>query len=88
MLDILGSPKRLCNGLTRRDFIQAGSLGLMGLTLPDLLRANATASPSPLVRPNAIDSFCRVAILRGHWQSNLNGSHPNACHSPVAGPNP
>jgi hypothetical protein len=31
MLRILGSHKRLCDGLSRRDFLQAGSLGLLGL---------------------------------------------------------
>ena len=32
-LRILGSPKRLCNGLTRRDLLVTGGLGLCGLTL-------------------------------------------------------
>ena len=36
MLRILGSPKKLCNGLTRRDWIRVGGLGLAGLTLPQL----------------------------------------------------
>ena len=31
MLRILGSHKRLCDGLSRRDFLQAGGLGLLGL---------------------------------------------------------
>jgi hypothetical protein len=31
MLRILGSNKRLCDGLSRRDFLQAGGLGLLGL---------------------------------------------------------
>ncbi len=33
MLRILGGPKRLCDGLTRRDLLHVGSLGLMGLGL-------------------------------------------------------
>ncbi len=41
MLRILGSPKRLCDGLTRRDFIQAGGLGALGLGLADALRPSA-----------------------------------------------
>src|SRR5436190_17492625 len=44
MLTIRGrSPSRNCVGLTRRDFLTAGSLGLVGLTLPDLLRARDAA---------------------------------------------
>jgi hypothetical protein len=45
-LRILGSPKRLCNGLTRREMIVTGGLGLCGLTLGDQLagcRARADA---------------------------------------------
>src|SRR5215471_12412818 len=38
MLRILGSPKRLCDGLTRRDMLWAGGLGLFGLGLGDYLR--------------------------------------------------
>src|SRR5262245_50244521 len=36
MLRILGSPKRLCSGLTRRELLLAGGLGF-GLGLADLL---------------------------------------------------
>src|SRR5437660_136673 len=33
MLRILGSPKKLCNGWTRREMLRAGGLGLFGLGL-------------------------------------------------------
>jgi hypothetical protein len=36
MLTILGRPQRVCNGLTRRQMLQAGA-GLLDLSLPDLL---------------------------------------------------
>ena len=35
MLRVLGGPKRLCDGLTRRDLLHVGSLGLLGLGLRD-----------------------------------------------------
>src|SRR3990172_6074336 len=38
MLRVLGSPKKLCSGLTRRDMLQVGALGLLGLELGDVLR--------------------------------------------------
>jgi hypothetical protein len=41
MLSVLDSPQRLCDRLTRREVLTIGSLGLGGLALPDLLRAEA-----------------------------------------------
>jgi uncharacterized protein (DUF1501 family) len=42
VLTLLGPASRsLCDGVTRRGFLRAGSLGLGGLTLPGLLRARA-----------------------------------------------
>lgn len=38
MLHILGSRTRLCDGITRREALRAGGLGLLGLTLPHLTR--------------------------------------------------
>ncbi len=35
MLRVLGGPKRLCDGLTRRELLQLGSLGLLGLGLTE-----------------------------------------------------
>ncbi|HEY1188343.1 MAG TPA: DUF1501 domain-containing protein [Gemmata sp.] len=44
MLRVLGNPKRLCNGVTRRDLLTAGAA--LGLTLPAFLRAQAER-PAP-----------------------------------------
>src|SRR5215211_2212682 len=41
MLRILGSPKRSCDGVTRRDLLHVGGLGLFGLGLGDLLHLRA-----------------------------------------------
>jgi hypothetical protein len=48
MLRILGSPRRLCDGWTRREMLRAG--GLFGLGLADFLRL-ADAQASPRQRP-------------------------------------
>lgn len=45
-----GSPQRLCDGTTRRDFIHVGFLGILGLTLADVLRMEA-AQAAPLGKP-------------------------------------
>src|SRR5438874_2385998 len=47
MLRFLGSRKVLCDGLTRRDLLHAGGLGLFGLNLADLLHlGQARAAPA------------------------------------------
>ena len=38
MLRLLGSAKKLCDGVSRRDFLQVGGLGAFGVGLSDLLR--------------------------------------------------
>ena len=37
MLRILGNPRRLCRGVTRREWLQVGGLGLLGLNVSDVL---------------------------------------------------
>jgi hypothetical protein len=46
MLRVLGSHKRFCDGLTRRDLLQVGALGPLGLTLAGWARARE-ASTTP-----------------------------------------
>jgi len=47
MLRLSGSPRRLCDGLTRRDFLRVGGLGPLGLTLADAFAPRpATAAPA------------------------------------------
>src|SRR6266702_3098359 len=36
MIRVLGGPKRLCDGLTRRDLLHVGSMGLFGLGRSEL----------------------------------------------------
>jgi hypothetical protein len=41
MLTILGPKNRFCDGVSRRNFLKIGALGLGGLTLPQILHAEA-----------------------------------------------
>src|ERR1044071_4232922 len=41
MLTIYGSKQRFCDGISRRNFLKIGALGLGGLSLPQLLEAEA-----------------------------------------------
>jgi hypothetical protein len=46
MLRVLSSPKRLCDGVTRRDLLQVGGLTFGGLGLSQLLGQQAQATPA------------------------------------------
>src|SRR5688572_33413109 len=49
MITITGRKHYLCSGLTRRDVLRVGSMGLFGLTLADMfeLRSAAAAAGRP-----------------------------------------
>src|ERR1051326_487541 len=47
MLTIPDQPLHLCDGITRRDWLRVGSLGLGGLSLPMLLQARRARAASP-----------------------------------------
>ena len=46
MLNLFGSGRRYCDGVSRRSFLKIGGLAMGGLALPDLLRAEAQAGIS------------------------------------------
>ena len=43
MLTISGQAQRFCDGVSRRNFLKIGALGMGGMALPELLRAEAQA---------------------------------------------
>ena len=55
---------RLCNGLTRRRFLEVGSLSVFGLSLADLLR-NPVAAADSAGRPARYSSPRSVILI---WQ--------------------
>jgi hypothetical protein len=66
MLSVLGSPRRLCDGLTRRDFLQAGALSSLGLALSDLLRTQAaSAGAQPPAKSFGKAKSCIILYLYG-----------------------
>lgn len=46
MLTIPGQKQRFCDGVTRRGFLRIGALGIGGLTMADILRAEAASGRS------------------------------------------
>src|SRR3954468_14398094 len=44
MIRLAGTNRRLCDGISRRDFIQIGALSSLGLSVSDLLASSASGS--------------------------------------------
>src|SRR5579859_681545 len=62
MLRILGSPKSLCSGWTRREMLRAGGLGLLGISLADYLRRSFGRAKSCILlylygAPSQLETF-------------------------------
>ena len=64
MLTIQGPPGRMCEGLSRRDFLRVGSIGSGWLTLPRLLRA-AGSGDSGMTRTFGRAKQCLLVFLWG-----------------------
>ena len=57
MLTVLGNPRSVCEGQTRRQLLQAGGAGLLGLSLPKLLAAESTKNSIPARAKSVIFLF-------------------------------
>jgi hypothetical protein len=76
MLTMLGSPRRTCDGLTRRETLQAGSLALLGgFGLPQLLQAEETRRQR---RPGRAKSVILLYLLGGAATQDMIDLKPNA----------
>src|SRR5438874_998942 len=66
MLRVLGSPKHLCDGVTRRDLLCAGGLSLFGLGVSDYLRlAEVQATERPVAKSFGKAKSCILLYLYG-----------------------
>jgi hypothetical protein len=65
MLSLAGSTVRLCEGSSRREWLGAGALTTLGLSLPDVLRAQAYARPSSPAVGSGRAKSCIVVFLFG-----------------------
>ena len=81
MLTVLGGSRRACNGLTRRQLLQAGGAGLFGMSLPQVLTAEATRANH---RPRA-KSVLFVFLFGGPSQLETFDMKPEA-PSAIRGP--
>ena len=78
MITLLGSPRRACDGITRRETLKAGALSLLGsgFTLPDLLRAEEARGLA--ARPGKAKSVILLYLLGGAATQDMVDLKPGA----------
>src|SRR4051794_13114571 len=76
MITLLGSRRRLCDGLTRRETLKAGALSFLGgaFNLPSLL----AAEESRRARPGKARSVILLYLLGGAPTQDMFALQPNA----------
>src|SRR4051794_36608375 len=63
MLHVVGTPGRLCDTPSRRELLTVGGLGLVGLSLPDVLRLRASAGPAAPARADGFGKAESILLL-------------------------
>lgn len=81
MLTILSNPRRACDGVTRRELLQIGGAGMLGLSLPQVWGAESIAPP----RAARAKSVLFVFLYGGPSQLETFDMKPNA-PSRIRGP--
>lgn len=77
MFDLEFGSRRDCEGLDRRQFLRVGGLGLMGLGLPDLLRARAEgAADAAGTGPRASDDLSVILLWMQGGPSHIDMFDP------------
>ena len=78
MFRILDHGSQLCDGLTRREWLRVGGLGLCGLSLPGLLQARAVKSAAPKDSFGRAKSCIALFLLGGPPQHETWDPKPDA----------
>jgi hypothetical protein len=63
MLRILGSARKLCGGMTRRDLLRIGGLGLAGMSLADLARWQQVSAAEDVPRPKSFGRAKSIILI-------------------------
>ncbi len=63
MLRILGSARKLCGGMTRRDLLRIGGLGLAGMSLADLAAWQTASAGDAVVRPKSFGRAKSIILI-------------------------
>lgn len=63
MLRVLGSARKLCGGMTRRDLLRIGGLGIAGMSLADLANWQALAKADDQPRPKSFGRAKSIILI-------------------------
>ena len=63
MLRILGSPRKLCDGVSRRDMLRVGTLGLAGMTLDQMAAWRTASANQPIARPKSFGRAKSIILI-------------------------
>ncbi|MEX2120495.1 MAG: DUF1501 domain-containing protein [Pirellulales bacterium] len=63
MLNILGSTRKLCGGMNRRDWLRVGGLGLAGLTLADMVQWQEASARAGEGRPRSFGKAKSIILV-------------------------
>lgn len=78
MLTIRDQGQRLCDGMTRRDWLRVGGLGMFGLSLPEVMQRRALAAQSTGTTPGKAKSCIVLFLLGGPPQHETWDPKPDA----------
>src|SRR5262245_29528062 len=78
MISVLGSARRCCDGLTRREALRVGALPLLGglFNLPSLLAMESSGSPH--IRPGRARNVILLYLQGGPATQDMFDLKPNA----------
>jgi len=80
MLSLLGHQRRMCDGISRRQFLSIGGLtfGAGGLSLAGLMRAEAAGVPGPAAAPGRHKALINVFLAGGPPHQDMWDLKPDA----------
>jgi len=80
MLSLLGHQRRMCDGISRRQFLSIGGLtfGAGGLSLAGLMRAEAAGVPGPATAPGRHKALINVFLAGGPPHQDMWDLKPDA----------
>ncbi len=65
MISFQNNGSRLCDGITRREFLRVGGLTALGLTLADFLRTQAAHAQQENPKSEIKSRFLHIAVVDG-----------------------